>query len=102
MIAEQGLAGDLAPGPHFTTSNCLRSGCSVHVMPMPLRLHRAVSILSRSDDPGAPDAQSACPETAARIVMLEEALTALLARTQHSEAKARQVLAQGEWLPARP
>jgi len=69
--------------------------------PMPLRLHRAVSILSRSGDPGAPDAQSACAETAARIVMLEEALIALLGRTPHSEAKAHQVLAQGGWQPAR-
>jgi len=39
--------------------------------PMPLRLHRAASILSRSGDPGAADAQSACAETAARTVMLD-------------------------------
>ena len=44
------------------------------VEPLPLRLHRAVSILSRTGDPGAADAQSACGEVAARIVILEEAL----------------------------
>lgn len=44
--------------------------------PLPLRLHRAVSILSRSNDPGAGDAQAACAEVAARIVLLEEALAA--------------------------
>ena len=37
-----------------------------------------MSILSRSGDPGAPDAQSACAETAARLVLLEEALIGLL------------------------
>lgn len=42
--------------------------------PLPLRLHRAVSLLSRIDDPAAADAQSACAEVAARIVQLEEAL----------------------------
>ena len=42
--------------------------------PLPLRLHRAVSILSRSTDPGAMEAQAALAEVAARIVMLEEAL----------------------------
>ena len=41
---------------------------------LPLRLHRAVAILSRSGDPGAADAQSALAEVAARLVMLEEAL----------------------------
>lgn len=46
--------------------------------PMPLRLHRAASILSRTGDPGAADAQTACAETAGRIVMLEEALLAML------------------------
>ena len=51
---------------------------NAHLEPLPLRLHRAVSILSRSGDPGAPDAQSACAETAARLVMLEEALLSLL------------------------
>ncbi len=44
------------------------------VEPLPLRLHRAVSLLSRIDDPAAADAQSACAEVAARIVILEEAL----------------------------
>ncbi len=44
------------------------------VEPLPLRLHRAVSLLSRINDPGAADAQSACAEVAARIVLLEEAL----------------------------
>ncbi len=44
------------------------------VEPLPLRLHRAVSLLSRIDDPTAADAQSACAEVAARLVMLEEAL----------------------------
>lgn len=39
--------------------------------PMPLRLHRAASIISRSGDPGAGDAQAACAETAARIVQLD-------------------------------
>ena len=42
--------------------------------PLPLRLHRAVSILARSEDPGAEDAQATLAEVAARIVMLEEAL----------------------------
>ena len=50
--------------------------------PMPLRLHRAASILSRSGDPGAPDAQSACAETAVRIVRLEKALIARLAKRE--------------------
>ena len=45
---------------------------------MLLRLHRAASILSRTGDPGAADAQSACAEGAARIVILEEALRAVL------------------------
>ena len=60
--------------------------------PLPLRLHRAASILSRTGDPGAADAQSACAETAARIVMLEEAL---LAGKEGAAEQARRVLAGG-------
>lgn len=45
---------------------------------MPLRLHRAVSILLQSGDLGADDAQAACSETAALLVQLDEALAALL------------------------
>jgi len=44
------------------------------IEPLPLRLHRAASILSRSNDPGAADAQAALAEVAARIVILEETL----------------------------
>lgn len=60
--------------------------------PMPLRLHRATSIISRSGDPDAADAQSACAEVAARVVMLEEALLALLRGDAGAEDKARAVL----------
>ena len=63
--------------------------------PLPLRLHRAVSILSRSGDPGAPDAQSACAETAARLVQLEEALIALLDGRNGASDTAHRVLADG-------
>ncbi len=63
--------------------------------PLPLRLHRAVSILSRTGDPGAADAQSACAETAARLVMLEEALLALLSGKQGAAEQTRRVLAGG-------
>jgi len=63
--------------------------------PMPLRLHRAVSILSRTGDPGAADAQSACGETAGRIVMLEEALRAMLSGKEGAAAQAWRVLALG-------
>lgn len=63
--------------------------------PMPLRLHRAASILSRSGDPGAADAQSACAETAARIVMLEEALAGLLEGLEGASDRARRLLANG-------
>ena len=63
--------------------------------PLPLRLHRAVSILSRTGDPWAADAQSACTETAARIVMLEEALRALLSGKEGAAEQARRVLAIG-------
>ena len=59
--------------------------------PMPLRLHRAVSILSRTGDPGAADAQSACAETAAHIVVLEEALIALLSGKKGAAEQARRV-----------
>ena len=51
---------------------------SLTMDPLPLRLHRAISILSRSSDPDADDAQSACGEVAARIIRLEEALWGLL------------------------
>ncbi len=61
--------------------------------PLPLRLHRAVSILSRSGDPGAADAQAACAETAARIVQLEEALIALLNGRKGAGEQAQRVLA---------
>ncbi len=64
--------------------------------PLPLRLHRAVSILSRTGDPRAADAQSACAETAARLVMLEEALLALLSGKERATEQARRVLAI-EW-----
>ena len=60
--------------------------------PMPLRLHRAVSIIARSGDPGAADAQSACAEVAARIEKLEEALHALLRREEGAEARANRAL----------
>ena len=61
--------------------------------PLPLRLHRAVSILSRTGDPGAANAQSACAEVAGRIVMLEEALIALLSGKEGAEKQARRMLA---------
>lgn len=61
--------------------------------PLPLRLHRAVSILSRSGDPGAADAQAACAETAARLVQLEEALIALQNGDKGADDQARRVLA---------
>ena len=63
--------------------------------PLPLRLHRAVSILSRTGDPGAADAQSACGEVAARIVMLEEALIAMLSGAQGAADQSKRVLAGG-------
>ena len=63
--------------------------------PLPVRLHRAVSILSRSGDPEAADAQSACGEVAARIVMLEEALTAMLSGAKGAADQAHRVLASG-------
>ena len=61
--------------------------------PLPLRLHRAASIISRTGDPEAADAQSACAEVAGRIVVLEEALIALLSGKQGAEEQARRVLA---------
>lgn len=64
------------------------------VEPLPFRLHRAVSILSRSGDLGAPDAQSACAETAARITRLEEALIALLAGREGAVDQAQRLLAE--------
>jgi len=63
------------------------------VKPLPLRLQRALSILSRTDDPRAADAQSACGEVAAHNVILEEALRALLGGDTGAEDKARWALA---------
>ena len=63
--------------------------------PMPLRLHRAASIFSRSGDPGAADAQSACAEIAARTVLLQEALIALLDDSDGAAESARKLLADG-------
>ena len=57
--------------------------------PLPERLHRAASILSRTGDPGAAEAQSACAEVAARLVRLEEAVLALLQGELGAEARAR-------------
>ena len=61
--------------------------------PLPLRLYRAASILSRTGDPGAADAQSTCAEIAGRIVLLEEALLALLSGKEGAAEQARRVLA---------
>lgn len=66
---------------------------SMMVSPLPLRMHMAASMLSRSGDPGAPDAQAACAETAARIVRLEEALLALLRGDPNAVEGAKRVLA---------
>jgi hypothetical protein len=63
--------------------------------PLPLRLHRAVSILSRSGDPEAADAQAACAETAARIVRLEDAILAMIRNDEGAVERARTVLANG-------
>ena len=63
------------------------------VEPLPLRLHRAASILSHTGDPGAVDAQTACCEVAARIVILEEALRALLAGREGAAEQAGRALA---------
>lgn len=71
----------------------LTKGAAFMIDPLPLRLHRAVSILSRTGDPGAADAQSACAETAARLVMLEEALLALLSGKEGAAEQAWWVLA---------
>ena len=57
--------------------------------PLPERLYRAVSILSRTGDPDASDAQTACAEVAARLVQLEEALLALLRDQPGAETRAR-------------
>lgn len=59
---------------------------------MPLRLHRAASIISRCGDPDAGDAQSACAEVAARLVLLEEAMRALLRKEDGAEARASRLL----------
>ena len=63
------------------------------VDPMPLRLSRAMSIISRTRDPDAGDAQAACGETSARIIMLEEALIALLTGADGAAEQAHRVLA---------
>lgn len=63
--------------------------------PLPLRLHRAVSLLSRTGGPGAAEAQAACAETAGRIVQLEEALHALLSGAEGAVEQARRVLSRG-------
>lgn len=63
--------------------------------PMPLRLHRAVSIIARIRDPDAEDAQAACAETSARIIMLEEALIALLTGADGVAEQAHRVLNDG-------
>ena len=63
--------------------------------PLPLRLHRAASITSRTSrtgDPEAAGAQSACVEVAWRIVMLEKALLALLAGKERAAEHAWRVL----------
>lgn len=62
------------------------------VEPLPLRLHRAASILSRTGDPGAADAQSACCEVAARLIIIEEALRALLLSKDGAVEQARRAL----------
>ena len=63
------------------------------VEPLPLRLHRAASILSRTSDPGAADAQTACYGVAARIVALKEALRALLSGKAGAVEQAGRALA---------
>lgn len=63
------------------------------IAPLPLRLYRAVSILSRSDHPGAVDAVSTCAEAATRLVMQEDALRALLADKEGAVEQARRALA---------
>ena len=68
-------------------------GTTTMTDPLPLRLHRAVSILSRSGDPGAADAQAACVETTARIVQLEEALAALLNGVENADEQVLRILA---------
>ncbi len=60
---------------------------------LPFRLHRAASILSRTDDSDAADAQSACGEVAARIVILEEALHAVLSGKDGAMELARRAIA---------
>lgn len=62
---------------------------------MPLRLHRAASIIACSGNAHAEDAQSACAEVAARLVLLEEAILALLRGDAGAEERARSVLIIG-------
>lgn len=63
------------------------------IEPLFLRLWRAASILSRTSDPGAADAQSTCAEAATRLVMQEDALRALLAGKKGAAEQAWRVLA---------
>lgn len=65
---------------------------------MPLRLHRAASIISRSGDPGAADAQSTCAEVAARLVDLEQGMIALLEDSPGAREAALKLLGEGRWL----
>ena len=81
------------PDEYATKASTDMEACVIE--PLPLRLHRAVSILFRTGDPGAADAQSACGEVAARIVMLEEALTAMLCGAKGAADQAHRVLAIG-------
>lgn len=59
---------------------------------LPLRLHCAIVILSQTNDAGASAAQSAIGETAGRIVMLEEALIAMLEGDDGAADRARELL----------
>ena len=62
--------------------------------PLPERLYRAVSILSRTGDPSAGDAGAACAEVAAWLVQLEEALRALLQGQPGADACASALLGE--------
>ena len=66
------------------------------IAPLPLRMHRAASIISRTSRTGAAeaaDAQSARTDVSARIVMLKEVLIALLSGEDGAAEQARRVLA---------
>ena len=73
----------------FFPRQCKHGGMSS----LPLRLHRAIRIISMTGDPEAPDAQSAIGEVSARIVLLEEALHAVLCNQEHARDKAWRLLA---------